>query len=90
MSLYYLNEDVTVAFYLELVKSARTAALIPLCIVVALATKTNDAPKLNADAWINCPSQLHMIKPHVVPCGDLDPSMFTLMNPPNGFVQMTH
>ena len=33
-----------------LVKPAYTTALIPVCVVVAFVTKTDDAPKLNDDA----------------------------------------
>jgi len=72
-----------------LVKLACTAALIPSHITVVSVTKTEDAPKWNADAWINFPSQLLMMKPSAAPCGDFDPSKFILINLPCGFLQVT-
>jgi len=72
-----------------LVKPAYTASLILFRIVGAFAIKTDDIPKFNADAWIKFPSQLQMIKPPATPCDDFDPSKFSLMNPPCGFLQAT-
>ena len=62
-----------------------------LFIVVASATSTNGAPRLNNAAprlnnapWINLPSQLRIMKTYVAPSDVLDPSTLILMNPPCG------
>jgi len=69
-----------------LVKPACIAALIPFGIAVASAIKIDKAPKLNANSWINFPSQLRMMKPPAAPCDDFDQSKFILMNSPCGFL----
>ena len=70
-------------------KPVWTAALIPLRIIVASVTKIDDLPKLNAEAWMNFPSQSRMMNPPAAPCDDLDPSKLILMNPPRGFFHAT-
>ena len=62
-------------------KPACTAALMPLRIAITSAIKIDNVHKLKADAWMNFPSQLRMMKPFTVPCDDFDPSKFILMDP---------
>jgi len=71
------------------VKPAWTASLIPLRIAVASTIKIDDLLKLNAETWMNFPSQSWMMNPPAAPCDDLDPSKLILMNPPRGFFYAT-
>jgi len=65
------------------------ATLIPFRMVVPSATKIDAAPRLNADALMNLPSQLRIMKPPTTPWDVLDPLKLILINPLGGFLHAT-
>ena len=66
-----------------------TTVLILFLIGVASATKIDFATKLNADIWINSPSQLRRIYLPTVWWDNLDPSKLILIKSPCDFFHST-